>query len=269
MPELPEVETIRRDLELKVLNKKIKKVSIFLQKSVLNNKKFKSYLLDSKIISIQRRGKLLILELDNKKYLTIHLRMTGQLIYGKRIIPEKHTRVALEFNDNNILLFNDVRQFGYLKIINNQELLKILESYGIEPLTKNFKLLDFIKILKSSKRKLKQVLLDQHLIAGLGNIYVDEICFDANILPTRISNSLNREEIRKLFYSCNKIIKKAVLMRGTTFSDYKDIGGREGNYLKVLKVYGRNTKNCIKCNNKINKIKLFGRGTHFCYYCQK
>lgn len=287
MPELPEVETIRQDLQKKIVNKKITQIVINKEKIVHNNsKEFVSRLKNQSIKNIERIGKLIIFKFHKTSFsLLIHLKMTGQLIYKQnqeitagghnypalsKKLPNKHTHVIFKFADKSKLFFNDLRQFGYLKITDAEETKSTISKYGIEPLTKNFTLANFSQIIKNKKTKIKNFLLDQKNIAGIGNIYADEICFDAGVLPDRTLNSLKKSEIIKLFSGCQKIIKKAIKHRGTTFSDYRDTNGKKGNFLQFLQVYGRGQQLCLKCNkNTIIKKKIAGRGTHYCANCQK
>jgi formamidopyrimidine-DNA glycosylase len=285
MPELPEVETIKKGLTQKILGLKIKEVKVLNQKIVRNGlENFYETLKDNKIKTIGRIGKLLIIGLEEKNFLLIHLGMTGQLVYidQKNIIagghnvpqrgglPNKWTRVILKFNNNVNLFYNDVRQFGYLKLVEAEELDKIKKRYGIEPLTKNFHWDDFKKIFWKRKTKIKNILLNQSLIAGIGNIYADEILFAAGIHPQRAANTLREEEIKNIFKATEVVLKKSIEHRGTTFSDYVDASGNQGGFVKFLKVYGRTGKKCLKCKQGIiTKIKIAGRGTSFCPSCQR
>lgn len=285
MPELPEVETIRRDLRHKILYKKIIGVQILHKKTVHNKEKdFWRILKNNKIKEIDRAGKLIIFELAGKNFLLAHLKMTGQLIYVKNNeitvgghsetktnlnLPNKHTRVIISFADKAKLFFNDLRLFGYMKIVDAKAKNKIKLGFGIEPLTANFTLNNFAKIFKNRKTSLKAVLLNQKLIAGVGNIYADEACFAAGINPFKQANKLTKKEIKKLFLAIEKILKKAILKRGTTFNNYVDSDGNKGNYIKYLKVYGRGGKSCNQCQNILKKKKLAGRSTVFCVDCQK
>lgn len=285
MPELPEVETIRRGLSNKILNKQI--VNIDIKKpNLVRNKvaNFKASLKDNAILSIDRIGKLLILDLADKNFLLIHLKMTGQLIYSSKDdliagghnfpsvdnLPNKYSYIIFSFADNSKLFFNDMRQFGYMHLVNKNIKQKIKARFGIEPGTKNFTLRNFRAIMKSRRGVLKALLLNQQIISGIGNIYADEICFRAKVLPNRTVDSLSDNEIKKIYQTSQYIIKKAIEKRGTTFSDYRDAANKEGNFIKFLKVYGRQDKKCLVCKKvNIKKIKLAGRGTHFCSNCQK
>ena len=288
MPELPEVETIRRDLSGFVLNKKIKSVDLLLARLVKSNpKQFVNILKNNSFTEIQRIGKLLIFKLQKtpNSFLLVHLRMTGQLIYcsKKNIIagghglpkiknctPSKYSYIIFNFQDKSRLFFNDMRTFGALKIVNSFELHDIINKYGIEPLQSNFKLKTFKETIKRRTINIKALLLNQNLIAGIGNIYADEILFRAGVLPDKTSKNLNDSEIKKIFRSCQLIIKKAIKQRGTTFNNYVDVRGKKGSYAKKLKVYGQGGKKCLKCKtNTLVKTKVAGRGTVYCPGCQK
>jgi formamidopyrimidine-DNA glycosylase len=292
MPELPEVETIRRDLAALLVGRKVSAVQILSAKTAQPNAAFFiKHLSGRKLVGIERRGKLLIFRLNPVRlrpdYLLIHLKMTGQLIYIDRKarvagghslesnsvggeLPNKHTRAIIGFTGGGRLFFNDLRKFGYLKLVSRPELEKILDNnYGPEPLTKTFTA-DFLSsVLRGRKIKIKAALLDQKLIAGLGNIYVDESLYAARIKPQRLAGSLKPAETRKLWSEINRIIKKAIEYRGTTFSDYVDSRGRKGNFSRWLQVYGRKGGACPNCHKPLLKTKVAGRGTHYCQYCQK
>jgi len=285
MPELPEVETIRRDLSRKILNKKISRVRVKTARLVKNGLKFfTAELTSNQFINIGRRGKLIYLQLKNAKFLLIHLKMTGQLIYQKNSelvagghsyasfdfkLPNKHSQVIFTFADQSELFFNDLRTFGYLQIVNAEQLSQVLNKYGIEPLTKEFSLSNFTKALSGRKSTIKALLLNQNIIAGIGNIYADEVCFYAGVLPSRVAGDLTKAEIKKLWQGIQTIIRQAIRYRGTTFNDYRDANGNQGNFLKHLKVFHKNGQVCTRCGKVlIKKIKLAGRGTHFCPHCQ-
>ena len=285
MPELPEVETIRGDLEKEIVGKKILTVEILKNKIVKgNNKLFVAFLAGKNFLKINRIGKLLYLRISGreKKYLLIHLKMTGQLVYkGKKMIagghptknfmelPNKHTRVIFTFSDKAKLYFNDMRQFGYLELVDEERLAMIKERYGIEPLQKNFVFSDFVKIFKKRSAPVKAVLLNQQLVSGIGNIYADEILFVSGVMPDRKALSLTDSELKKIFKAAEMIISKAIKERGTTFSDYRDARGQKGGYVKFLRVYGRAGKKCYKCGSTIKRKRVAGRGTSYCDKCQK
>ena len=286
MPELPEVETIRRDLLKKIKGKKIIEVKIKKSSMVKGSTiSFIRKIKNQKINDIKRIGKLLIFDLGKNINILVHLKMTGQLVYkngaksvagGHNIpknnnkLPNKYSHIIIYFSDGGKLYFNDLRQFGYMRLVDDKQRDKVIEKFGIEPLTKNYTLENFKKVFLKRQGILKAVFLNQQLLAGIGNIYADEICFAAGILPSRKVNKLTKQEVEKLFLVSEKIIKQAIHMRGTTFNDYVDADGNKGNYFKLLKVYGREGKKCKRClHGKIKKIRLVGRGTHFCSNCQK
>ncbi len=293
MPELPEVETVRQDLRERLLNKKIKNVTVLNIKTVSGSSEdFISNLSGSFFVDILRRGKLLIFKLKRSNlFLLTHLKMTGQLIYssGGEIsvgghslpsdsynkavggaLPNKHTRIIINFSDKSSLFFNDLRKFGYMKIVNQDDLDKfIAKNYGPEPLENNFIFSDFFLKLKKRNRNIKSVLLDQKILAGLGNIYVDEVLFASGVRPMRLASTLTKKEVSKIYEETRRILNLAISHRGTTFSNYVDSKGHSGNFSKELKVYGRGKEKCLKCSSAIIKTKIAGRGTHYCSNCQK
>jgi len=286
MPELPEVETIRRDLQKKILNKKIVHLEILLKRIVKNDeKKFKKEIIGDKIIEIDRVGKLLIFRLSKSNLiLLIHLKMTGQLIYclGGKIIagghsdeksvtclPNQHTRVIFEFSDKAKLYFNDLRTFGYLKLVDEKELQKVRAKFGIEPLDPEFNEAFLAGLIKGRKTNIKALLLNQALISGIGNIYADETLFAARVLPQRTVNTLNEKEIKMIVKNAKAVLEKSIANRGTTFNNYVDADGKKGNFVKLLKVYGRTGQKCLKCGGVVKKTKVAGRGTHYCEKCQR
>lgn len=278
MPELPEVETIKKGLNKKILNKKIIDVVVLKSKSIKDNKqKFIKTLKGNSIKKIERRAKLFICTLSKgNNYLLIHLKMTGQLVYVPRYNGRyndrynAYSRVVFKFSDNSKLFFNDLRLFGYLKIVDEKEKNKILEKFGPEPLSRKFTLKKFQEILKGRKTNIKTLLMNQHLIAGIGNIYADEILFDAGVRPDRRVQTLKPKELEKIFKSIKKILAKAVRQEDTSVGDYIKADGMEGNFAKFLKVHGKAGQSCPRCKKtKIQKIKIAGRGTYFCPKCQK
>lgn len=286
MPELPEVETIRRDLMKKILRRPIAAISVTREKIIrMAPAEFARLLQGVSFTNIDRVGKLLIIHLSTKKhFLLVHLKMTGQLIYrvGATVIagghsltkkenfdlPHKHTHVTFTFKDGSQLFFNDLRLFGYMQLTKPDEVAKIRGSYGIEPLTPSFTLENFKKALAGRKTSIKAVLLNQNVIAGLGNIYADEVCFLARVRPDRKTHVLTPAEIKKLYQACEKVIAKGIAYRGTTFNNFVDGEGNRGGFLPFLNVYGRAGLSCRRCKNVIQKIKTAGRGTHLCSQCQ-
>ena len=285
MPELPEVETIKKDLEKKILQKKIIKIEV-LKPNLIKNKLnyFLKTIKNNAFLSMKRIGKLMILELKDQQYLLIHLRMTGQLVYkdNKKIIagghnypkindlPNKYSYIIFTFLDKSKLFFNDLRQFGYLKIVTKEEKDKIIKEYGLDLLASNFTLNNFLSLFAEKRSILKGFLLNQKIIAGIGNIYADEICFRARVLPQRKIDSLDKKDLINLYKATNYIINKAVQKKGTTFDSYCDSEGQAGNYYQYLKVYKKENNKCLRCKEReIIKIKVAGRGTRYCSFCQK
>lgn len=286
MPELPEVETICRDLRKKIINKKIVSISVkkknLIKQSVTG---FKKKLVGNKIISIDRRGKLIIINLSTGNYLLIHLKMTGQLIYQQKDniiagghglprpeqgLPSRFSHIIFIFSDKSQLFFNDIRQFGYMQIVDKEELDLVIDNYGIEPGLKNFTLDNFNNVLKNRKTSIKALLLNQKVIAGIGNIYADEICHLSSVRPMRRINTLTNDEKKKLWKYSTTVINNAIKKRGTTFSDYVDADGHSGSYVGHLKVFGKQGSHCTSCSKGvIKKIRHAGRGTHYCPNCQK
>lgn len=288
MPELPEVETIRADLDQVITNKKIRSFDVLAPKSVRPQsvKKIKQDLEGAKIVAAKRRAKVLILSLDTKKHLLAHLKMTGQLIYqpkkGKVImgghpqkdghinLPNKYTRAIFTFTDGSRLFFNDLRKFGWLRSASQAELEELVSKIGPEPLSSDFTLPYFTGILKRyPNRPLKQTLLDQRLIAGIGNIYADEAAHLSGILPKRKAGTLKPAEIATLYKNIVSVLKLAIKKKGTSSRNYRRVDGGEGGFVKFLKVYGRGGKPCLTCSTPLSKTKLAGRGTTFCIQCQK
>lgn len=280
MPELPEVETIRRQLETKIIGKKIKNVEVRYAKLLnLPEKDFIKQVVGSKIVALKRRAKLLIWQLSGEKNLVFHLKMAGQVIWagnstgdfrkGKGTLIQRYTYIIFTLSDSNLVFFNDKRKFGWVKLLNNQELEKLLSSYGPEPLDKNFTWQDLKEILNKKKRiRIKPLLMDQTLLAGVGNIYAQEACFCAKILPDRKAGDIVDEEIKKLYDCLKKVLQESIKYHGTSADAYVDAFGRQGDFEPRLKVYGREGQKCFRCPGKVVKIKLGGRGTSYCPKCQ-
>lgn len=293
MPELPEVETIRRELQKKIVGKTIFKADVLLLKTVQGDKEeFIKAVKNNYFSDIFRIGKLLIFQLaKGGKYLLLHLKMTGQLILsngeivagGHKLppitaetkkdfydLPNKHTRVVFHFADGKNLFFNDLWKFAYVKLVDKKERDAAAAKFGIEPLTSNFTRTNFKKVFEGRKKNVKAVLLDQSLIAGIGNIYADEICFEAKMRPNRLANRLSAKDIKAMYSASEKIIKEAIKNKGTTFRDYVGASGKKGKHLNFLKVYNRKGEKCLRCKKGIiRKIKIAGRGTSYCPECQR
>ncbi len=271
MPELPEVETIKRQLNKRIKGKQIKKVEIRLRKFVKYPlKKFEKLVVGAKIGNIARRAKLLIIGLSSNFCLVVHLKLSGQLIFNGQI--NKHTHLIYYFTDGTKLIHNDLRQFGFVKVVPKSELDDFLkkEKFGPEPLTKEFTLKLFKELLaKRKKSKIKPLLMDQKFIAGIGNIYSDEILFYAKVLPTRKVSSLKSAEIKRIFEQIKNILTLALKKKGSSNRDYFDANGKKGNFAPLQRIYQRENQPCSKCKTKVKRIKLNSRSAHFCPKCQK
>jgi formamidopyrimidine-DNA glycosylase len=266
MPELPEVETIKRDLEKIILNKKIAQVHVYHPAVIrqMQPDKFKKELQGARIKNILRKAKVLILELSNGKSLVIHLKMTGQLIYPG---DSKKSRVSFHLSDGKTLDFNDQRLFGELRLLDDWRSLKFIQGLGPEPF--DLTLDEFKKMLSQKKTKIKTLLMDQTFISGIGNLYAAETLFDARIHPERPASSLSDKEKEALFNSIKDVLTKAIKYGGSSVDDYVRVSGKPGDYVSHHKVYGRGSKPCLICKTPIKKISLAGRGTYFCPRCQK
>lgn len=276
MPELPEVETIRRELSRKIKGKKIMGAEVHLPK-VLNVSagKFAEELEGAKIGAIERRAKLLTIRLAGKYNLLVHLKMTGQLVYAPardKQRPDKYTPVVFRFDDGSRLFYNDMRQFGYIKLLGDRCVERELErhEFGPEPLGKGFTLEVFKELLgKNKRKKIKPLLMDPKFVVGIGNIYASEVCFAAKVHPERIAGDLEKREIKAIYSAIGKILKKAIEFKGTSSDNYVTTSGKKGKYEEMLKVYGREGEKCLRCGGEVKRIKLGGRGTFFCPECQE
>lgn len=274
MPELPEVETIRRTLESLVLDKTIKNVQVFWPKIIKNPPDVDQFILLLKgqtIHQMGRRGKLLIFYMDDLA-LVSHLRMEGKYgLYRKDESFDKHTHVIFTFTDDTELRYRDVRKFGTMHIfpIGEEFNQRPLSQLGPEPFAKEFTLGYFEKALAKTTRMIKPALLDQTIVTGLGNIYVDEALFRAKIHPERLANSLSKTEVKRLRTEIIATLSEAVEKGGSTIRSYVNSQGEIGMFQLQLNVYGQEGKPCKRCNTEIQKMKVAGRGTHFCPKCQQ
>lgn len=272
MPELPEVETVRRGLT-GLVGRCIESVDIHLPRVIKypDPAAFAALLQGRRIESINRRGKYLLLKLDGDFVLVIHLRMTGRLYFRQAAEPiDPYTRVQILLDTGDRLVFADIRTLGTLYVLKSKDLQQIhgLATMGPEPLSPEFTADYLASAIKHRKAKVKSLLLNQEIIGGLGNIYVDESLFLAGIHPERTGDSLQIEEIKRLVATINHVIDDAVSHQGTTIRDYLDSNGREGKHQHHLLVYGKKGKNCPVCGNMVQRSEVGGRGTHFCPNCQ-
>ena len=266
MPELPEVETIKRELNRAVLGKRIIEIKISNPKVIKepNKEQFSKGLKNATIKNILRKGKLLILELSTGKSLTIHLKMTGQLVYPGNL---KQSRVSFRLSDNKWLDFNDRRLLGELRLVGDWRRLGFIKELGPEPfdLTKE----QFKQMLADKKAKIKPLLMDQTFISGIGNLYAAEALFRARIYPQRSASSLLDKEKEILFKQIQAVLKQAIEHKGSSMDQYVQLSGQAGDYVKYHRVYAREGQPCFVCKALIKRIALGGRGTYFCPRCQK
>ncbi len=283
MPELPEVETIVKGLNRTVIGKKITGVVSDWPKMIkqITTSKLTERIKNAKFKKFWRRAKNVVGELDNGLSLVFHLRMTGHLLYRPQDPTKysqalkdpynKYVHFKLLFSNGFELAFSDLRKFGTVNLVETKGLAGFFrgKKLGPEPLAKGFTFPVFAKILAGQRRRIKQVLMDQSLISGVGNIYGDEILFAARIRPSRKANEITAAEQKKLFRAIKKVLEKAVKYRGTSISDFRDVKGEKGNFQKVLAVYRQTGKPCPrKCGGKITRIKIGQRSAHYCPKCQ-
>ncbi len=282
MPELPEVETVRKGLEKLLNNFYIERVEVLKERSIASSggsKSFINNIENSYLGNWERRGKYLIGSLHSKEkiskgYLVVHLRMTGQFkLLKKQMPPCTHTRVRFFEDKGNELRFIDIRNFGQMWYVPSSksvsETVSGIQRLGPEPFSDAFNSCYLKEYLKKRTRSIKSSLLDQETVAGVGNIYADETLFDAGINPKTESRNLKSSELKRLCNSLVKILNISIGEGGTTFSDFRDLEGINGNYGGQAWVYRRGGKNCKKCGEKILREKLCGRSTHWCPNCQK
>ncbi len=291
MPELPEVETVRRGLNNLTLKQKIQGGEILLPRSLAYPPEIEQFwqgIREKAIAQWHRRGKYLLaqlalLESDPQArlksnppagWLGVHLRMTGQLLWLPQNSPlQKHTRLRLFFPHNQELRFVDTRTFGKVWYCppetEVESVITGLQKLGPEPFEDNFSVKYFTQKLNSSRRQIKTLLLDQAIVAGIGNIYADEALFKSGILPYTVAAELQPQQITKLYQAIIEVLQTSIDKGGTTFSDFLDLLGVSGNYGDAALVYGRKDQPCKVCHTPIEKIKLGGRSAHFCPHCQK
>lgn len=271
MPELPEVETVRKGLERLVLGKKIKRVDIVYPRMVLTGADILSEaLLGQEICDIKRRGKYLLLYLTDFVLIS-HLRMEGKYNYFLEQVPEnKHFHAFFTFTDGSHLVYQDVRKFGTMELLGKEQVEEYFRSkkLGPEPTAEDFILEAFQAQLSKSKKPIKAHLLDQTLVVGLGNIYVDEVLFQAGIHPAGISHSLSTKESRALHQAIISVLQLGVEKGGSTIRTYKNVLGMDGTMQDYLQIYGKQGQLCARCQTEIVKFQLSGRGTHICPQCQ-
>ena len=287
MPELPEIEIIKRSL-LKMINK-AKIIDVKINNKNLRYKisnTFSKHLIGKRILKISRRSKYLIFHFK-KKILLAHLGMSGKLLimrsYDKKIFKtsfhddlnllQKHNHIYFKLNNDLTLVYNDVRRFGFLKLYNTTCLnkIKFIKKLGQEPFSRKFDIKYFEKFVQNRKKSIKNLLMDQTFVSGLGNIYVNEALFMSRIKPSRTCNRLNQNEIKNLILNIKKILKFSISKGGSSIRNFQNTLGKNGNFQQFFRVYGQKNKNCsrISCKGKIKKIVISNRSSFYCSKCQK
>jgi formamidopyrimidine-DNA glycosylase len=281
MPELPEVESIRKQLEKYLIGHKIGEVEIRYGKKFEGDPKD---ILGGKVLAIKRFGKALSIDLDNKYSVLVHIKLTGQLIYrGPKLkkvgklsekvkggLEGKHTHVIFHLDKRGKLYFNDVRKFGWIKVLKTREVKSqsFVKKLGPEPM-KDLTLGKFSSALKSTRRNIKTLLMDQSKIAGVGNIYANDALWLAGIKPTKESNKLKGSEIKKLYIAIEDVLKEGLKRGGASELSFVTPDGKEGKYQEFTTIYAREGEKCTRCKGIIKKMKISGRGTYYCPDCQK
>ena len=281
MPELPEVETVKQRLSEILTGKTISQIKVLREKSFKGNPQQVAGLC---INNISRRAKLLRFKFDNNLNLLIHLKMTGQLIYtdnDQRIggghptadwvdsLPSSHTRVVIHFEDGSTLFFNDMRVFGWIKMLTDDQIQQEYSRYGPDANSSEFTAEYLKEKLQTRTIAIKQAIMINEILAGVGNIYASEALFLAGIDPRKSAKKLSLQEVKLLVVEIKKVIEAGIKHGGTTFDGkFVDVSGLSGNHQEHLHVYGREGEKCDNCGSEIKKVKIGGRGTYYCEHCQ-
>jgi formamidopyrimidine-DNA glycosylase len=278
--ELPEVEVVRRDLEKEVVGRRVRSVDVRPHRNAMRvirrharRKEFADRLAGKKMTKVDRKGKYVLIHLDDGDVLVVHFGMSGQFLRGtKRQSLPTHTHVVIEFQQGGDLRFIDPRTFGEMFVSSADELGKVkeLDHIAIDPLEDTFTWQEFSGELARRATKLKSLLMDQKFVSGLGNIYSDEVLFAAGLRHDRMSDSLSSQEVRRLYRAIREVVQDAIRYRGTTLDDeaYVDLFGKPGEFQAELKVYGRKGLACRRCRTPIDVVKISGRNSYFCPQCQ-
>lgn len=288
MPELPEVETVRIGLQKLIVGKTIASITFDWQKSFPNDAQLvNSFLIGATIIAVRRRAKVLLIDVSTEYSLVIHLKMTGQLVFrGEQSfgaghpndsligeLPDKSTRVTFVFDDESSLFFNDQRKFGWVRLVPTAEVpfIDFMKRFGPEPLEPNFTRRVFAqRLLRRKNTSIKAVLLDQTVIAGIGNIYADESLFIAGIDPASIVHAIPQSRINSLHSAIISVLRLSIEKGGSTDRNYVNVEGKKGSYINFANVFRKENQPCPNgCGTLVQKRRLAGRGTHSCLSCQK
>lgn len=275
MPELPEVETVCKGLQ-NLINKKVNKVFRSDKNLRIQSSLDLKLIIGAKITKINRRARYIIIDFDNSQSMIVHLGMSGKVTMGEKFDKLKHDHFACEFDDKSWLVFNDTRRFGFVDLLLTKDLKnhKMLNKLGPEPLSDEFNFAYLKDKLKKKSMNIKTAMMDNAIVVGVGNIYINESLFEAKISPLRAANKIKDSELQNLIAVIKKTIKKAIELGGSSISDYVDSKGDLGYFQNTLQVYGRyKSKNehekCFVCNDNINVIKQNGRSSFYCNSCQK
>jgi formamidopyrimidine-DNA glycosylase len=270
MPELPEIETIKRGI-LPLKNSIVRKIFRSSLKLRIDTTKKLDKIIGSQITSIERRARYLIIDFSNHHSLIIHLGMSGRITVNPNFKNLKHDHFACQFDNQQWLIFNDPRRFGFIDLVASNDLVfhKMLKNLGPEPLSPEFNF-EYLKSKIANKNcNIKTTMMDNQIVVGVGNIYINESLFLAKVLPTKLAKNLSSSEIKKLIESIKKIITTAIDMGGSSISDYQNANGELGFFQNQHQVYGRQNQDCYKCGCKIERIVQNQRSTFFCKTCQK
>ncbi|HAR64365.1 MAG TPA: hypothetical protein DCS13_12945 [Candidatus Margulisbacteria bacterium] len=285
MPELPEVETITNDLASLIKGDTFLKVTVadpFVLRDI-SDSDFVRLLTNKTIVNVKRLGKMIDIVLSDNYHLLVHLKMTGKFYFfidkdnkaGNEAALDqltRHTHIVFIMKNSGILAYSDVRKFSVVYVKKDDQLNTIpyIAELGVDPLGKDYSFSKFTQLLaKAKKRNIKSFLLDQHFIAGIGNIYASEILFETGVSPLRTINTLSSKNIEDLFCMIPDVLARAVKASGTTFSDYRDVSGDKGSFQSKLNVYGRQAQKCLKCGREIIIVRQNNRSTFYCGFCQK
>jgi len=287
MPELPEVETVRRGLSELIIGKVVLATQNDTAKGFPNtDADVKVFLLGATVIAVRRRAKVLMIDLSTEYSLVIHLKMTGQLVFVSKderfgaghpndslvnALPDKSTRVIIEFQDGSKLFFNDQRKFGWVKLIPTTEIpeLPFMKKVGPEPLEPDFTAEQFAaRFARCGRTNIKAAILDQSVVAGVGNIYADESLWGAKIHPKRLVATITEQEFTDLYIDLRAVMNLSIQKGGSSNRNYVNAEGKRGSYMDFARVFRREGLSCPRCGTTIEKLRVAGRGTHICPYCQ-
>src|SRR5208283_1375359 len=277
MPELPEVETVARGLQREISGTKIVSVALGKTDFIDNPEAVERELPGRTVLRVERYGKFLLLRLsaneeakqgDEQAALLVHLGMTGALMPKKVSEPQaKHTHVVMMLGDGRELRYVDPRRFGRIAYLAGDVLARELQRFGADPLETGLE--EFARRIHGRKARIKAVLLDQSVLRGVGNIYADESLWKAKIHPAQLGAGLKREQVEQLYAALQRILKKAILLRGSSISDFLDAEGVPGEYQQHHRAYGREGKPCFRCETAVRRVIVAGRSSYFCPSCQR